>query len=153
MGSIWAQRVVRPGRLGHTGKWTVGSCTAARHGVTGAHGVSSYGRAGGSLTVSGGGSSCTVPMAAFPPGRLASSHSGSCQDPTPTVFLWPWPSPVRRRGSFSCSDSPPASSSVWGPRVMTGFHPDDPGHTPHLNVSSLVTNISQVPHRGAQVSV
>ena len=62
--------------------------------------------------------------------------------------------PCRGGGSFSCSGSPtsPLASSVW-PRVMTGFHPDNPGHTPHLKVSSLVTNISKVPHSDAQVSV
>ena len=37
--------------------------------------------------------------------------------------------------------------------VMTRFHPDNPGHTPHLYISSLVTNISEVPHSSAQVSI
>ena len=157
VGSTWAQRVVRPGRPGHTGKWTVGSCTATHRGVTGAHGVSSCGRAGASLIVSWGSPSCTVPMAAFPPGRLTSSHSGSWHPLTQELPLCSsGPGPALLGGSFSCSGSPtspPASSSVWGPRVMTGLHPDNPEHTPHLDVSSSVTNNSKVPHRSAQVSV
>ena len=134
LGSIWGQRVLRAGRLGHTGKWTACPCTAAHRGVTGAHGVSSRGRAGGSLTVLGGSVSCTVPLAAFPLGRLASSHSGSWQDRTPrdrgsgssllpakghpqvpetTVFLWSWPSPVRGGPSPALGPRPPLLPPRW----------------------------------------
>lgn len=149
LGSIWAQRVLRPGRLGHTGKWTACPCIAAHHSVTGAHGVGSRGRAGGSLSISG--EACPVLCPWLPslrgdwlpptqgPGRIPlpvaaglrlwvltaasqGSSSGSRDHRVPPVLA----QPCRGGGSFSCSGSrtsPPASSSVWGPRVMTGFHP------------------------------
>lgn len=127
----------------------------------------------------GGSLPCTVPMAAFPPGRLASSHSGAWQDPTPggcrTEALGPHrcqPGVVLRFQRPPCSSGPgPALSRgrvlllLWVPDLPSCFlvclgascddwvPPDNPGHSPHLNVSSSVANISKVPHSGAQVRV
>ena len=179
LGSIWAQRVLRPERLGHTGKWTPCPCIAAHCSVTGAHGVGSRGRAGGSLSVSGGSLPCTVPMAAFPPGRLASSHSGAWQDPIPGGCRTEAPGPHRCQPGVVLRFQRPLCSSGPGPALSGGrvllllwvpdlpscllvclgascddwVPPDNPGHSPHLNVSSLVTIISKVPHSGAQVRV